>query len=162
MNCRADISARRRRGFTLLELLVAISILSIIVVAVAKLFEQSTVAWDRGTRRAESMMIGRAIVDHLATKAALATSNESDTVWSTLEGTNGVDTYTVVEGDMFQDSGSIKMTAPPTVTFDSGTVPPTYADVSVTIQVLDKGEIDTWEFTTRVYLVNRDRYRHEQ
>ena len=53
-------------GFTLLELLVSMVILGIIVVICGQIFDQSTVAWDSGSRKAELNLTGRAVVDLVA------------------------------------------------------------------------------------------------
>ena len=49
----------KRSGLTLIELLVAMSILAIIVLAVAQIFQQSTVAWESGYRRTRTAMVRR-------------------------------------------------------------------------------------------------------
>jgi len=49
-------------GFTLLEVLVAMSILMMIVMMMATLFSQSTTAWDRGIDSARLSLKGRAIM----------------------------------------------------------------------------------------------------
>jgi Tfp pilus assembly protein PilW len=50
----------------LIELLVAMTILVIITLMVARIFQQAGVAWDTGARKAEQMMSGRAVSDFLA------------------------------------------------------------------------------------------------
>lgn len=54
------------QGFTLVELLAAMSILVVITLIVSKLFQQASVAWDTGLRKAENTMKGRAIADYIA------------------------------------------------------------------------------------------------
>ena len=53
---------RRRRGFTLIEVMVATGILLIIVMMVGGLFTQASSVWDAGYVRAEGGMVARAIV----------------------------------------------------------------------------------------------------
>jgi prepilin-type N-terminal cleavage/methylation domain-containing protein len=53
-------------GFTLVELLAAMTILVIITLIVSKMFQQASVSWDTGTRKAETNMKGRAVVDFIA------------------------------------------------------------------------------------------------
>jgi prepilin-type N-terminal cleavage/methylation domain-containing protein len=67
---------RRRSGFTLLELLVAMIILMVIVLATARIFDQSTVAWDSGSRKAEVNMTGRAVADFMAQEISQAVYDE--------------------------------------------------------------------------------------
>lgn len=49
-------------GFTLIELLVAMAILMVIVLMMASLFKQSTLAWESGTRQAEVGLEARAVI----------------------------------------------------------------------------------------------------
>jgi len=56
-----QVSARND-GFTLLEVLVAMSILMMIVMMMATLFSQSTTAWDRGIDSAKLSLKGRAVM----------------------------------------------------------------------------------------------------
>lgn len=67
---------KSRGGFTLLELLVSMAILSIIVLLTAQIFEQSTVAWNGGARRVEVNMTGRAIADYVAQDLSAAIEDE--------------------------------------------------------------------------------------
>lgn len=60
------------RGFTLLELLVAMAILLIIVMICAQLFQQARQVVDAGTRRSEMNMKGRAVADFMAQELSLA------------------------------------------------------------------------------------------
>jgi prepilin-type N-terminal cleavage/methylation domain-containing protein len=59
-------------GFTLIELLVAMAILVVITLIVARIFQQAGVAWDTGTRKAETMMAGRAVTDFVARQLSRA------------------------------------------------------------------------------------------
>jgi prepilin-type N-terminal cleavage/methylation domain-containing protein len=65
-----------KSGFTLLELLVAMIILMVIVLASARIFDQSTVAWDSGSRKAEVNMTGRAVADFMAQEISQAVYDE--------------------------------------------------------------------------------------
>jgi len=49
-------------GFTLVELLVAMGILMIIVMMMANLFKQSSIAWESGRRQAEAGLEARAVI----------------------------------------------------------------------------------------------------
>ena len=53
-------------AFTLLELLVAMGILVIIVLIVARIFAQASAAWSTGARLSEVNMTGRAVADFVA------------------------------------------------------------------------------------------------
>ena len=55
-----------KRGFTLLELLLSMGILSIIVLIVAQIFNQTTLCWETGSKKAEQNMVGRAVTDFIA------------------------------------------------------------------------------------------------
>lgn len=61
-----------RAAFTLIELLVAMAILVVITLIVARIFQQASVAWSTGTRKAEKYMAGRAVVDFLAQQLSRA------------------------------------------------------------------------------------------
>ena len=63
---------RHTRGFTLLEVLVAMGVLFLIVLMVAELFSQATKAVDQGQRRADVMLAGRAITDYVKTECEAA------------------------------------------------------------------------------------------
>ncbi len=54
-----------KRGFTLVELLAAMAILSIIVLLLARVFADSTKVWQLGTRRIIANTDGRAVIDFI-------------------------------------------------------------------------------------------------
>ena len=58
----ADGPRRRGAAFTLIELMVATGILTILVLMVGGLFSQASSVWDAGYVRAEGGMVARAIV----------------------------------------------------------------------------------------------------
>mgnify|MGYP003559011032 CR=1 FL=1 len=61
----------RKRGFSLIEVLVAMTILSVIVLIVAGIFQQTGLAWSLGLRRADeqSMIRARGAEGHRAASA---------------------------------------------------------------------------------------------
>jgi len=176
---------RSSGGFTLIEILVSLAILGMIVVAVARLFEESTVAWDSGWRRAEVMMTGRAIVDFVAREASVAVDDSAqggprpdmDSFWMS-EGTNayGEISYAlgggvqrdvrneggalVDSGHLVEDSSGLQIDAF-AVRFLPQTGAPRYADVSVRVRTMDKSRNEARTFKTRAALMNRDCYRYE-
>lgn len=54
-----------RAGFSMIEILVAMTILTIIVLIVAEIFQQTGLAWSLGLRRADEQTVTRAIVGTL-------------------------------------------------------------------------------------------------
>jgi competence protein ComGC len=61
-SCLLVAEDRERYGFTLLEVLVAMGILMMIVLMMATLFHQSSMAWDNGMRQAEMGIQARAVL----------------------------------------------------------------------------------------------------
>ena len=59
----------------MIELLVAMTILVVITLIVARIFQQAGVAWDTGTRKVETMMAGRAVSDFIAQQLSRAVSD---------------------------------------------------------------------------------------
>jgi uncharacterized protein (TIGR02599 family) len=62
----------RQRGFTLIEILVAMTILAIIILIVSGIFHQSSSAWEAGQRKTELNMEGRAAIDLMADELSRA------------------------------------------------------------------------------------------
>lgn len=79
----AGTGVGRPTGFTLIELLVAMVILVCIVLAVARIFQQASVAWQTGTRKAENIMAGRAVADFLAQQLSHAIPDTNGAPFST-------------------------------------------------------------------------------
>ena len=175
--------SRRQSGFTLIELLVAMAILAVIVVAVSQLYQQSSVAWDSGWRRAEVMMIGRTLADFIAREASHAvwdssTGAPSGTDFYTLRGTNGLRRI------RYQVSGGLKRTTEDVITkvkeeaYLIEDTPgqmevkelsldfqpagnPAYASVYLKIVTKDKNRTEEKVFTASAPLLNRRRYRYD-
>lgn len=55
-------TARLKKGFSLIEILVAMTILMIIVLIVAGIFQSTSTAWSIGLRRADEQSVTRAVV----------------------------------------------------------------------------------------------------
>ena len=70
---------RRDEGFTLIEVLVATTILVILVLVMSSVFHQSSVAWDGGMRKAEGNMTGRAILGFMSREMSEAVVDASHT-----------------------------------------------------------------------------------
>jgi prepilin-type N-terminal cleavage/methylation domain-containing protein len=66
------LSPPRRSGFTLIELLAAIAILAIIVVAMGRIFADSTNAWRIGVKKIESNCSGRSALDFMSQELSQA------------------------------------------------------------------------------------------
>lgn len=60
-----------RAGFSMIEILVAMTILTIIVLIVAEIFQQTGLAWSLGLRRADEQTVTRAIVGSLTRDLAM-------------------------------------------------------------------------------------------
>lgn len=60
-----------RAGFSMIEILVAMTILTIIVLIVAEIFQQTGLAWSLGLRRADEQTVTRAIVGTLTRDLAM-------------------------------------------------------------------------------------------
>ncbi|MBT3294135.1 MAG: prepilin-type N-terminal cleavage/methylation domain-containing protein [Verrucomicrobia bacterium] len=163
----------KRSGLTLIELLVAMSILAIIVLAVAQLFQQSTVAWESGYRRTRTAMVARAILGYVAADISLAAwggdvtepTSGSGFSFYALDGTNLLEqiSYSTGGGDVVRNSVPLYESVPAlSVEAMSATFAlPYHADVTMDVKTVDKGREETRRFTTRVYLANRNRYYYD-
>ncbi len=63
-------------GFSLLEILVAMAILSIIVMTLSTIFNQSSIAWDRGLSKSQKGMEGRAALNLMVTELKNAVASD--------------------------------------------------------------------------------------
>ena len=118
--------APRRGGFSLIEILVAVSILVVIVLMMSMVFHQSNVAWDSGTRKAEGNMTARAVLGFMARELSQAVSSSNilvndiahdsaDITFVTLTGANSATqrvarriTYRLDEGTIMRQERSRK------------------------------------------------------
>jgi prepilin-type N-terminal cleavage/methylation domain-containing protein len=69
-------------GFTLIELLVAMAILMIIMLIVARIFQQAGLSWSTGVEKAESVMNGRSVADFLARELSKAVPDPSSSAFN--------------------------------------------------------------------------------
>lgn len=67
-----SIQRSRRRGFTLIEIMAAMSILMVIVLVLGNIFTDSTRIWQLGTKRAQNLGEGRAVMDFLVRELSQA------------------------------------------------------------------------------------------
>jgi prepilin-type N-terminal cleavage/methylation domain-containing protein len=178
------VSPRHRQGFTLIEMLVSMALLSVIVLIAARLFQQGSQAWTSGTQRTEINITGRTLADFMAREIAQAVKDEANSAHE-FNCNGGSITFTVLR-DPSQGAGAPdplitysfagnsvnrQISSPAqsatladgidNVTFTlpasppSDTLPlPEYVDVSVTVRNSDP----TSHFVSRAYLVNRRRY----
>ncbi len=92
-----------KKGFTLIEILVAMSILGVIMLIMAQVFMASNTAWTGGLRQVEMSMEGRAALNLIATELAQAMADDLLPVAITA---NSLHFYTVT--DPAADSRSVK------------------------------------------------------
>jgi len=174
-------------GFTLLEILVAMAILSMIIVSVSRLFHQSAVAWDSGIGQAEVTMVGRSLVE-FAMNDCVGCIYDKDAPSPSMAGfwvltnTNPCEkiTYVCANGeitrngellfkDTVTDAYELKATLdlkfgwldPVTRAFREGSEP-TSARCVVNVERKDKNQSFTKRFTGATVLINRDRYAFEE
>ena len=146
-------------GFTLIELLVAIALLSVIVVAVTNLFTHSTTAWDSGTRRSESMMVGRALTDYFVSEAAMALGDPyapDASEFTVLKGTVPMTDKEFGLADLFGDTTTLSASGPAADVSD-----PRLVAFQVRVITRDKGRTESRLHTGRAFLWNRNRYRYD-
>lgn len=78
----APVRERRRAGFTLIEVMVATSILLVIVLMIGGIFRQASSFWDTGYARAEGGMVVRSVVGALGRDLATAVDGRRfDSKW---------------------------------------------------------------------------------
>ncbi len=78
----ASPSPLRPSGFTLIEVLVAMTVLSIMVLMVANIFQSSSAAWNIGTQKADMNTAARAALDYMVRELSSAVAGPIDKVGS--------------------------------------------------------------------------------
>jgi len=68
--------SQTRTAFTLIEVMVAVSIMAILVVIMSAIFHQSSVAWDSGTGRMKANVTARAVLNLMETELSHAVASE--------------------------------------------------------------------------------------
>ena len=66
----------RTRGFTLIEVLVAMMIMVMIILSLSAVFKQMTASWGVGMRKIKVNMQGRAAMDHMAQELCMAVADD--------------------------------------------------------------------------------------
>jgi prepilin-type N-terminal cleavage/methylation domain-containing protein len=173
-----DAPLARIRGFTLVEILVAMSILVVITLIVSGIFQQTTVTWDSGSRRAEMNMTGRALADLMAQEISQAVQfvgpiNDHDiTFWVVAECAGASararrQVQFLWGGGVPRRNGVEMATGIQDVSFvpEPGATDPRYVDVRVTLLSEDdqaKGQSShPGVYEARAYLQNRKRYAYD-
>jgi len=57
---------KRKKGFTIIEMMVAMAVLSMLVIAMSRIFQQSLVATDTGYNLVKGNLVGRTIMQYVA------------------------------------------------------------------------------------------------
>ena len=74
---RGPLAEASRCGFTLLEVLVAMTILIVIILIMSTVFNQSATVWDRGLRKAEMSMEGRSALNLMTREIGQAVADNT-------------------------------------------------------------------------------------
>lgn len=72
MKTNGNISRKKQTGFSMIEVLVAATILMVIVLLLSMLFQQTSLAWRTGVRRANSFMQVRTLIGAIQRDASAA------------------------------------------------------------------------------------------
>lgn len=76
MKTNGSVNQKKRAGFSMIEVLVASTILMVIVMLLAMLFQQTSLAWRTGVRRANSFMQVRALIGAIQRDASAAVDEQ--------------------------------------------------------------------------------------
>lgn len=87
-----------RTGFTLIEVLAAITVLMIIGSILANVFHQATIAWESGLRSVEMSAEGRSAIDLMALEISQAVVPPDHLIWNIPVGSD-IEFYTASEPD---------------------------------------------------------------
>jgi prepilin-type N-terminal cleavage/methylation domain-containing protein len=171
-------SRARRSGFTLIELLVALAVLSMLAVAVSNLFSHSTKAWDTGTRRAQTMLVGRALMDYFVRETGLALCDPAGSGLFSPGASGFIILPAVAElnppnleypfdarayalNELFGNTAALSA-YPDAPSFNGGTSGyPLRARFRLVVESEDRGRQEQTLFTGRTFLWNRNRYRFD-
>jgi len=162
----------RGAGFTIIELLVAMSVLVIIVLIVTMIFQRASAVWDTGMNKAELDMTGRGVADYVAQDI----SSALDLPYSFSASGGGANFYCLGEasssngaiskvdysysGGTLQRNGTVLVEGLKDFAFTnsppSGGNLPLYVDVSVTVT----NEVGVQSlYQSRAFFLNRNRYK---
>ena len=172
---------KRKKGFTIIEMMVAMAVLSMLVIAMSRIFQQSLVATDTGYNLAKGTLVGRTIIQYVADDLSNCTKWKGGGTFDRIIMTTDLDQdawlnvkYALTDGklqrngvSLFEPSEDENKTVE-IVDFDiqpDNNNNPAYFDVflSVTIKKYadaDATSTDTKNFATRVYLQNNNRYKY--
>ncbi len=154
-----ELAATRKMAFTLIELLTAMAVLSVIVVAVANLFSHSAAAWDSGTRRAKSLLVGRALTDYYVREMVMALGDPyapDASGFTVLKGTDAMDDKNYSMAELFGDTAALSAVGPSPDFSD-----PRFVAFEMTVTTDDMGRTENRVHTGRAFLWNRNRYKFD-
>jgi prepilin-type N-terminal cleavage/methylation domain-containing protein len=178
---------KRKKGFTVIEMMVAMAVLSMLVIAMSRIFQQSLVATDTGYNLVKGNLVGRTIMQYVADDLSNCTDwfggNEFEferivtdsNAWLTVGykiDSGGLKRKTDVDTDwvrLFEPSDN------KTVEFNKDSLGegfyiepdnnnnPKYFNLFISVKVkkyedADDDSTDIRNFATRVYLQNNNRY----
>lgn len=169
-----------KKGFTILEMMVAMAVLSMLVVAMSRIFQQSLVASDTGYNLSKGILVGRTLSQFIADDLSNCTEwlGESGSYeFDKISVASGQDIWQTIEYKM--DSGAIlrsvnggeslpifEPSSSEEVVINDFDMQPddnhTYIDVfiSISIKKFKNGDEDIKNFSNRVYLQNNNRYTY--
>lgn len=160
----------RSRGFTMIELLVAMSVLVVIVLIVTLIFRRATTVWDSGMNKAELDMTGRGVADYVAQDVSAAIINGTHSfsasggsanfwVLGEANSTNGAISnikYQFSGGALSRNSTVLAEGLKDFAFTNSGSGLPLYVDVVVT--VTNEVGVESL-YQSRAFFLNRNRYK---